>query len=1049
MRKLLTLLVCLFALCIQIFAQTRSLRGRVLDDNGKPVLGASVLVKGTKVGTVTNTNGEFSLSVPENAKFLTISGIGFSPQDLAIGSQTSFVVNLKTDSRSLEEVIVTGYSRERKSQFSGSASVLSSKIVETVPVGAFDQALQGRAAGVLVNSGSGQPGSSANITIRGVQSIQGAGAQPLFIIDGVPTNALDLQTINPNDFESITVLKDASASALYGARGGTGVIVISTKKGRVGVTNLTYRTQVGFTMRPDFGRVDLMNSAEILEYEERLGLITNSTSAQFNVPGWVYSLRNPANATLPATSPSSNPYAASKARYTSILDSIRGIDTDIPDLVFRNGISQTHELNLSGGSERTRFFVSVGYFGQQGVELRTDLKRYTARFNIEHSVNKFTVSFNAGGGFSKTNFSEGDWLGNSPRNPFQMVFRAKSYENPYNADGTLNFGGSTSLNNKVLANLLEGEQNSTYRQNQIKINSSLNIAYRLLPYLTLKNTVGIDVSSDLWGKWIRANSYYGSIQTYNAGEDRESYKITSQLINTSSVIFSKRFNTIHEVELGAYFEVVRGKQKALGFTLYNLDPRLGETGQGAGSLPVGTSTTLPQNASSAQSGFGIRSYFATGRYTYNNKYTLNANIRRDGTSRIVNPVNQEVTTWSAGFIWNTLRENFMADQNVFSDLKLRLSYGVVPNIGSIATTTYGTGGGIVTVTNYAGNQVPSYTTSGAQYAGSTITGQVPSTLGNPNYKIERIQKANIGVDFALWKNRARFSVDLYRNRTIDLFVRQPLSGTTGFQRLDINAGIMSNKGVEVTLSVDVLSQKDLTLTLGLNHAYNKNTIEDLGAVNEYFLGTFVIREGLPYGQHYTYNYLGADPATGKPIFETQDGKTTTDIAQAGQFAKFGSYLPKHVGGFTTDFTYKRFTVSTLFSYQFDVVRNNNQRNWITRGIIGYHASVNASKELLTKQWTKPGDEAFYQSPLYDRGFTSSDLQDAKFLRFRNLTVGYNLPQLTIAGTTLMKSGRFYIQGQNIAIWSPWNGTDPEDNNNISLNEYPNPKMFVVGLDINF
>jgi hypothetical protein len=571
----------------------------------------------------------------------------------------------------------------------------------------------------------------------------------------------------------------------------------------------------------------------------------------------------------------------------------------------------------------------------------------------------------------------------------------------------------------------------------------------LLPYLVLKNTFGIDVATDLWSKWIRANSYYGTLQTYNAGEDREAYQVRSQLINTSSAIFTKRFNGIHDVELGAYFEVVRGRQKAFGFTLYNLDPRLGETGQGAGSLPTGGAATMTQNASSAQSGFGIRSYFATARYTYNNKYTLNANVRRDGTSRIINPDNKEITTWSAGVIWNALRESFLSSQRIFSDLKLRASYGIVPNIGSIATTTYGIGGSIVSVTNYAGNQVPTYTSSGAQYAGSTITGQVPNTPGNPNYKIERIEKANVGVDLAAWHNRARITLDVYKNKTIDLFVRQPLSGTTGFANLDINAGVMSNKGIEANVSVDVLKQRNLLVTLGINHSYNKNTIEDLGLVNEYFLGTFVIRKGLPYGQHYTYHYLGADPATGKPLFETPDGKTTTDIAQAGQFAKFGTYLPKHVGGFTADITYKRFSVSALFSYQFDVVRNNNQLNWITRGIIGYHASVNASKVMLTQQWMKPGDNAFYQSPLYDRGFTSSDLQDAKFLRFRNLMIAYSLPQLRIGGATLMKSGRFYVEGQNIAIWSPWNGTDPEDNNNISLNEYPNPKMVVVGLDVNF
>jgi hypothetical protein len=399
-------------------------------------------------------------------------------------------------------------------------------------------------------------------------------------------------------------------------------------------------------------------------------------------------------------------------------------------------------------------------------------------------------------------------------------------------------------------------------------------------------------------------------------------------------------------------------------------------------------------------------------------------------------------------MWNAIKESFLSNQTILSDLRVRATYGIVPNIGSIATTTYGIPGGtIASVVNYQGPQIPSFGTT--SYAGSNLTALVPTSPGNSNLQIEKIKKTNIGVDFAVWRNRARFTLDVYQNKTVDLFVRQPLSATTGFANLDINAGVMTNKGFEATMNVDVVRSRDFSVTLGVNHAMNKNTIEDLGLVNEYFLGTFVIRKGLPYGTHYTYNYLGADPQTGKPIYETLDGKTTNDIAQAGQFAKFGTYLPKHVGGFNTDLRYKGFSVSALFSYQFDVVRSNNTRNWITRGTPGYHASVNASRELLTNQWQKPGDNVLFQSPLYDRGFTSTDLEDAKFLRFRNLNIAYQIPKINIGGTSVIKGARVYLQGQNLAIWSPWRGIDPEDNNNISLNEYPNPKTFVAGIDINF
>ncbi len=1037
-----TLLAGLFLLSMHLLAQQRSVTGKVTDAQGKPVPNASVIVKGTTIGTTTKTDGTYTLTVPPNAKTLLITSVNMSSEEVTIGTKGSVNVSLLSADKSMQEVIVTGYSREKKSQFTGSATVLDvSKTIAEVPIGSFDQALQGRAPGLLANSGSGQPGTSTNVTIRGVQSISGAGAQPLYVLDGVPIPAGDFQTLNPDDFESLTILKDAGAAALYGARGGTGVIVITTRKGKSGATNITVRSQMGVTEAPDFSRLNLMNTQDMLQYEYRLGVAGLNPT----VPGWTYNKLNPAYALLPA---------ATQARYDFMLDSIGKINTNLPSILYRKGLSQTHEINVSGGSEKTRFFLSAGIFDQQGIDLGSALTRYTTRFNLDHSTDKLSIQWNTSIGYSKTNFSEGEALGNSPRNPFQMTYRAKTYENPFKADGTPNYGTNTTLALKQVGNLIEGIQNSSLAQNQIKINTSLSVAYKILPFLTAKNTFGVDVASDLWQRYIVPGSYIGSLQAFGAaypGLDIEAYKVGTNLINTSSLVFAQKFNK-HEIEVGGYFEIVRNYQKGLGFTLYNLDPRVQFTGQGAGSLPV-SGTTYPQNATSANSGYGIRSYFATAKYTYNNKYTVTGNIRRDGTSRIFNEANKEITTWSAGAIWNTMQEDFMKNQHIFTDLKVRGSYGVVPNIGSITTGSYallGTNAGTwVSVTNYAGAQEPAFGTT--TYAGSSLTGIAPTTPGQPNLKIEHIEKANIGVDFALWKNRARFTVDAYKNRTVDLFVSQPLSASTGFggSSTSINAGVMSNKGLEFSASVDVVQSKDFGLTVGLNHAININNIDDLGLVSEYPTGTFLIRKGLPYGSHYTPHYLGADPATGKPRFETLDGHETLDPASAPNFAKYGTYLPKHLGGFTFDFRYKRFSVSALFSYQFDVVRSNNIRNWITRGTSGYQVSVNGSRELLTKQWQKAGDVAYFQSPVYDRGFTSSDLENAKFLRFRNLNVAYSLPGLTIKGMQVTKGGKIYAQMQNVAVWSPWTGLDPEDNNNISLNEYPNPREIVAGIDINF
>jgi TonB-linked SusC/RagA family outer membrane protein len=1024
MRKLVVLSSLLFCFTLSLFAQpSKTIVGKIVDQKTSQGL-AGVTINAGKTKFLSDANGNYKITT--TAKIITFSYVGYDNYAATIGSSTTLNVSLVLDTKLLEEVVITGYASERKNKFAGAATTISGKTVNDVPVGSFDQALQGRVPGMLVNSGSGQPGSSATITIRGIQSIQGAGAQPLYVLDGVPITAFDMQTINPDDFESITVLKDANAAALYGARGGTGVIVITSKRGKVGKTQVTYKSQYGYTQAPDFSRLNLMNTKEMLAYEEREKLTGN--------PGWNYSPKNPL---IPA--------GMDATRKQFMLDSIGNIDINYADIFFRQGVSQSHELNLTGGSDKTRFYLSTALFDQQGIDLGSSLKRYTVRFNLDHTVNKFTLQFNSSLGYSKSKFAEGEIYGNSPRNPFQMTYRAKTYENPYKADGSLNFGSSTSLALKQVANLLEGIQNSSRTTNQIKAVANAVLAYKVFPTLTLKNSSGLNMSSNYANRYINAASFIGSLQTFQSGLAQEAYSIYSEFINTSSAIYDNKFGK-HELEAGAYFEMVRGYQNGLGFTLFNLDPRLNETGQGAGTLPTGGATTYPQNSSSAKSGFGIRSYFGSVKYSYDNKYSINGSVRRDGTSRIVNIDNREITTWSAGLTWNALNEKFLKKLTMFNELKFRASYGIIPNIGSISTSSYGAG--LASVTNYQGPQVPTFGTT--SYAGSTLTGLFPSNPGNPNLKIEYIQKTNLGLDFAFWNNRAKFNIDVYKNLTVDMFVSQPLSGTTGFSTLNINAGKMSNKGVELLAKFEVVKSKNFGLILGINHSMNKNKIEDLGLVNEYFLGTFVIRKGIPYGSHYNYNYLGTDPATGAPLYETLDGATTNDIAKAGQFAKFGNYLPVHQGGFDFDIRYKSFSISGLFSYQFDVVRSNNTRNWITRGTPGYHGAVRASRELIDNQWQMPGDIKKYQASKFDRGFTSSDLQDAKFLRFRNLVVAYQLPQIKGAnGKPLFSGGKIYAQGQNLFIWSPWEGLDPEDNNNISLNEYPNPTMFTLGLDINF
>lgn len=1042
MRKIILALLVSFSFVLAATAQNRTISGTLTDDKGSPVVNGSVLIKGTTTGTTTNSNGQFSLSVPANARTLVFSGVGLTSQEVSIGNRTSINVTMQSASVSLEDVVVTGYTTERRKAYTGAATVLSSKAVENVPVASFDQMLQGRVPGLLANSGSGQPGAQANVVIRGWSSIGGQAA-PLYIVDGVPLNPSDLAMINPNDFESVNVLKDATAGALYGSRGSAGVIVITTKRGKSGKTNFTLRNQYGFTQRPQPSQFNQFDSKGMLAYEEFVGGFAPGLTA----PGWVYSALNPANATLQATSPANNPYAASKARYAFLLDSLGNNNVDYYDLMFRTGVSRTTELGMSGGNAATRYALSFSNFSQEGTDRKSKLDRYSIRANVDNTAGKFTSQLTTGFSYVKTIYNEGAFYGASgTANPFAMVWRAKPYENPYRPDGSLIFGTSTSAVPKAIGNLIERSNNSDWTERQIKFNGGFNTSYKILPYLTLRNNLGADAGSITTTGSINANSYVGSLQTFQAGLLNESYIGRLQIINTSSIAFSKKLAPKHNLDVAVYWEVLRQWNRGFGLSLYNLDPRVTSTSQGQGPLATNGAATVAQNGGSAKSGFGMRSYFADLRYTFDNQVTLSGNIRRDGTSRILLDNNKEITTYSFGATWDVMRQSFMDRQNVLSDLRVRANYGKIPNLSSIpGGTPYSIGSLFYTVPKYLGAQQAGYGSVG--FAGSPLTATAPLAAVNPTLQLEYIDKLNVGAEFGFLKNRIRLSVDLYKNVTKDLFVSQTLPATSGFTTsLEVNAGTMQNKGFEVDLTLEVVKTKDIDVVLKANHGYNKNEITDLGTVTEYPSGTGIIKKGLAYGSHLSYSYLGADPATGRPIYKRADGTPTTNINEAGQFHEFGSWLPVNTGGFSAMVRYKNFTVEALFSYQFDVRRYNNVQNWVTQGDATYAGAVTQSQIMTSQQWQKPGDIRMLQSPSYSRQFTSYDISDASFIRFRNLNVNY---QFTPKNTKVIKGARLYVQGQNLAIWSPWSGLDPEDNNNISLGEFPNSKALVVGLDINF
>lgn len=1037
MRKILLLTVVVLSVFNYGLAQDRTVSGRVTStEDGTPLPGVNVLVKGTTNGTATDADGRYSLSVQDPGGALVFSFIGLQTVEVLIGERTVIDVSLALDVTQLSEIVVTetGYTKDKR--YSGAATTISGNVLARTPVASLDQSLQGRVAGVQVNSGSGQPGSSASVRIRGVSSISGAGVQPLYVVDGVPVLG-GLSGINSNDILSQTILKDAQAAALYGARGANGVIVITTRKGKSGVNAFDFRTQYGISIEPKFMNIDMMNTEEALAYEEAVGLFLTTPTVPGAIagPGWQWSPRHPSYATATP---------AVQAQRDAGLAAFRANKRDYASDLLHKGRTISNELVARGGTETSQYYVSFNAFNQEGFAAGSDFNRYTGRVNLDQRLmEKFYMNVSATVVNTETNYNANEGL-NTTLNPFQAIWRAKPYEQVYKGDGTLDFGASSALAPKVIANNIERQQSATYREKGIRVFGALGLSYEILKGLSVKNNFGIDMYTDQLMYSIDPNTYSGSLQTFNSGIHQESMLSRSQIVNTTSLSYNNLFNDKHEVDAGVYFEALKTSNNGFGYTSYLLDKRLEETGQGAGALPIGSATTYTQSGTGAKSQAGIVSYFATAKYTYDNKYTFNVNVRQDGTSRILNEDNKEIFTWSTGLLWNAIEEGFMTSQNIISDLKVRATYGEVPNIGSISTSNYGVVG--YNVTNYLGPQLPSFTTS-TSFPGSSLPGLVPSTPGNPDLKIETVNKFNAGFDVSLW-NRLSVIVDWYKNVTVDLFVSQRLSATTGFGNttLPINAGQMTNKGLEVTLNGDIYKKGGFLVQANWNHATNTNNIDDLGQVDEYVSGTFIIKEGMPYGSHYTYDYVKADPATGMPTYRQNNGELIVQNSVAGvdQKSTFGTFLPKHTGGFSVNASWKGISLSTLFSYQFDVTRYNNTYNWITAGYPGYINAVNQSTELLTNQWMQPGDEKYFSSPAATRQFTSQDVMDAKFLRWRELTLAYTLPK--IKG---LKEVRVYARGQNLKIWSPWKGLDPEDNNNISLHEYPNPKMFVFGLDLSF
>lgn len=1018
MRRLLYFMMGMLLISTQLLAQNRTVSGSVSDNNGQPLPDVSIKVVGSSIGTTTDKNGSFTLSVPSGAQRLEISYVGFTAQTVAIPASGNISVSLApAENATLNTVVVTGYSRVKKSQYAGSATKVTADKINYVPNASFDQILQGKSPGLLVTVGSGQPGSSARVQIRGASSISG-GNGPLYVIDGMPVEPGVFQSINPNDFESVDVLRDAIATSQYGNRGANGVIVATTKKGRAGKTVISYNGQTGITQagKENF---EMMNSAQLLQFQEILGMQQNN-----GLPGWVYSRKNPANAGLPA---------ATLTQYDRILDSLRGINTDWKDVFQRQGSFQSHDVNISGGMGGTRYYLSGGFYDEDGIGLRSDLKRYTMRANVDSKTDKLTFTFNSTAGYTRRNFLESE---NSITlaNPFAAAYLGLPYQTLYSPITNYIDTGSGKTGPNAYARVFE----TSFLSDQIKLLGSSTLNYDITKNISIGGFAGIDYRTTTTERSVYPGTYAANADAFPVGPDPGNGIFSGggsygngnttflQYVVRANAGYHRIFAEKHDVDFNVFSEYTREKQNAFSYTGYGIDPKLLNTPAG---ISTGTLTNrLIPAVGGSKTGRALYGANAALRYTYDGRYTFYGSLRRDGSSQLPE-ANRWQTFYSAGITWNALRESFTQGWNKVSDLRVRLSYGTAANADGFVFGNFG--------------YLPLYGVGA--YAGQQTI--VPANAGNPDLTWERIATLNLGFDFGFFRNRLTGTLDLYNKKGYDNIVSQKLPLETGFRSQDINAATVRNRGVELALNGEVVRSANFSWSLGGNVSYNENEVVDLGQVNEFEQGTEIVRVGLPIGSHYIVKWAGVDAATGAPLYYKKDGSVTNVYSDDDKVAEFGTYNAPWLGGFNTSLRYKGFTFDALFSFQQGFSRFNNQDFFQLNPAFALQR-FNMRTEMLS-MWQKPGDVTNIQSSLYQRQFVSKDIQDASYLRFRTAVLAYNFNDNVLRHTKVLSAARIYVQGQNLYTWTKWTGFDPEDSDNIAQYEYPTPRTFTLGIGVSF
>lgn len=989
-------------------SRKKRVTGVVKDVMGEPLIGANVVEKGRSTnGVITDFNGKFTLEVDESAS-LVVSYIGYLAQDIPTKGKGDFHIILKEDTNTLDEVVVTGYGDFKKATYTGSAFVLTTEKLEALPVVSVGQMIESNIPGISVVAGtSSQPGAKTTLRVRGVASMN-ASTEPLYVLDGVPIPSYDLsnftsmseaggmgfiETLNPADIESITVLKDAASASLYGAKGANGVVLITTKKGKEGKLRVNMAAKYGIT---DFA----YTYRPLMGGEERRELIHEGL-VNFQLDKGV-------------SEQEAQQYAdANIDQYAKRLP--QGY-SDWESALFKTGYQQDYNLSASAGNQNSSFIGSLGYTKQTGVSLNSEMERFTGRVDASNKYKKVEFGMNASFSWTKNvHLPEGKFYGSA-------IYASKVNLTPstpiYNEDGTY---ASGYRENNGYNPILEAEVNDYYART-VRAMGTAKIAYNVWDNLKVSSVFTVDYS-------LTKDFFFQSPDGRDGAtyQGRGRMQMTDRIRYTSqnNLTYSKTFGK-HSVSAVTAFEVMKYDYE----DLYAAKKTYGQdinTSLGNAADPIDADQKLQEDA--------LMSYVASVNYSYDDKYYASFSFRRDGSSRL-SPDTRWGNFWSLSASWRLSQERFMQPlKSVLSDLKLRASYGVNGNLPS----------------SYYGYQ-STYTT-GAFYSGKPSLWE--STLGNEELTWEKNYALNLGLDIGLF-SRVNVSLDWYTRTTKDLLMSKQLNSISGFSSLLTNVGQMRNTGVELEVRSNNIKTKDFSWITAFNLSHNKNKILKLADLPWFVDGRYVRKEGYSFNTIYLREYAGVDPETGSALYydnqQDENGNYTknkvTDPGQASPIP-LKDITPTISGGFMNTFNYKFIDLSFNLSYSFGGYSYDNA-SYILQDD-GYSVISNKSTEQR-RRWQKPGDITDVPRFVYGNkkggNYNSSRaIHSTDHIRLKSLILGLNAPKAWLQKLGI-GNARIYFSGTNLLTWAAYDQYDPEMSGVVGF--YTPPlKTYAFGLELKF